>query len=152
MAGNKWSSMSEQEKKPYLDQYNAAKEIYEQELKDYNEKNGIQTNDKKRKKSEKFDEKSMKSAVDHNVDDFESESIQPAAKHQQQIKQQQQKQSNNDDQVKQQAGKQTKQQPQQKQNPAQTKKGKHVEIDDDIQRDIDQAMSNPKQPQKKQKK
>ncbi|CAK89234.1 unnamed protein product (macronuclear) [Paramecium tetraurelia] len=152
MAGNKWSSMSEQEKKPYVDQYNAAKEKYEQELKDYNEKNGIETNDKKRKKSEKVDDKSMKSALDHNIDDFESESVQPAAKHQQQIKQQQQKQSNNDEQVKQQPAKQSKQQTQQKQIPVQTKKAKHVEIDDDIQKDIDQAMSNPKQTQKKSKK
>ncbi|CAD8094185.1 unnamed protein product [Paramecium sonneborni] len=152
MAGSKWQSMTEQEKKPYLDQYNAAKEKYELELKDYNDRNGIETNDKKRKKSEKLDDKSMKSAQDNHIDDFDSESVQPAAKHQQQIKQQQQKQSNNEDQVKQQQGKQTKQQPQQKQIPVQTKKARHVEIDDDIQKDIDQAMSNPKQTQKKSKK
>ncbi|CAD8176676.1 unnamed protein product [Paramecium pentaurelia] len=154
MAGSKWQSMTEQEKKPYVDQYNAAKEKYGIDLRDYNDKNGIETNDKKRKKSEKFDEKQMKSTIDNNVDDFESESIQPAAKHQQQIKQQQQKQINNDDQVQQQQGKQTKQQQQaqQKQIRVQTKKGKHVEIDDDIQRDIDQVMNNPKQTQKKSKK
>ncbi len=38
---------------PYVNQYNDAREKYENDVKDYNDKHGIVVSDKKRKKSEK---------------------------------------------------------------------------------------------------
>ncbi|CAD8059114.1 unnamed protein product [Paramecium sonneborni] len=159
MAGQKWNSMSEEEKQPYIDQYNEAKNKYEEEIKDYNEKQSITNNDKKRKKQEKFDDKSVKSGQDYHSDDIDSESIQPAIKHQQQLKQQQQQQTekkkviqtvvsdDDDDQIQQ--GIQSK--PQQSKLKATKPKNKQ-NMDDDLQREIIQVINNDKSQKKSTKK
>ncbi|CAD8047748.1 unnamed protein product [Paramecium primaurelia] len=151
MAGQKWNSMSEEEKQPYIDQYNEAKSKYENDIKDYNNKNGIIMNDKKRKKSEKFDDKSVKSGKDYHFDDIESESIQPVVKHQQQLKQQSEKNqinqninSDEDEQIQ-----------QQKQTKSQSQKVKNTKSkinNNDIQKESIQVNDNQKSKKKQTKK
>ncbi|CAD8136905.1 unnamed protein product [Paramecium octaurelia] len=151
MAGQKWNSMSEEEKQPYVDQYNEAKYQYDEDLKEYNDKQGINTNEKKTKKSEKFDDKSAKLGYDFPFDNVDSESLQPAAKHQQQIKQQQtqKKVSQNIQSDDDQPIQQTTQNKQQKVNSSKSKNNQ--DVDDDLQREIIQVINNDKS-QKKQRK
>ncbi|CAK88361.1 unnamed protein product (macronuclear) [Paramecium tetraurelia] len=152
MAGQKWNSMSEEEKQPYVDQYNEAKNKYDGDLKVYNDKHGLNTNEKKRKKSEKLDDKSVKSGQDYPFNDVDSESIQPAAKHQQQIKQQQtqKKVSQNINSDDDQPIQQTTQDKSQKGNSSKSKNNQ--DVDDDLQREIIQVINNDKSQKRQRKK